>query len=155
MCTCLMQISHFWYRCIAFFSCNSTENQTDSVLCVIQSWYIHIWASLAVYCKHSRTVDFTCVWTSVGACVCCVWVCKQAYGACTELAYVHEYDCQGNHFGVRYFANPTIINGRRTYTIYVAYTKYTMVSSTPHFLGHPAHAQAVCTRPSPFFVGRG
>ena len=38
---------------------------------------------------------------------------------------------------------------RRAYTGFASYTKYTMVSGAPHFLGRPAHAQAVCTRPSP------
>ena len=39
------------------------------------------------------------------------------------LAYVHEYDCEGNRFGVRYlelerFANATIINGESTENVY-------------------------------------
>ena len=71
---------------------------------------------------------------------------------------MYEYDCKGNHIGVCYlelkrFANATV-SQQRTYTRYVAYTKYTMVSGTP-FLGYLAHAQAVCTRPSPPFLGPG
>ena len=58
-CTCLIQILTLcWCRCIAFFLAvlNSSENQTDSVLCVIQSWYIfgQVWLCRLLTCMWSN-----------------------------------------------------------------------------------------------------